>query len=275
MFEVAEKDQQSQITQAKDMIRKGAKVLIVVCVDQNEAAQIVELAHQENVKVIAYDRLIKGCQLDYYVSANSTRIGEFMATYLTSLEPKGKYALIPGSKYDDNAMKIFLGQMNVLQPFMESGDIQLVYSEFTEDWTPAEGALHTNAIFDQNPEGITAILAGSDAITDGVLQVLKEKQLEGKVLVSGQDAELDNIKAIIRGEQTCDGLKPLTEMAKITAEIAIAIANGEALDMNFTLQSNGKAMVKSIILDAVIVNKNNIESTVIASGFHTSAEINQ
>ena len=275
MLEVADNDQEKQIAQAEDMIKNGAQVLIVISINQDKAAKIVELAHNANVKVIAYDRLINGCKLDYYITANSTHIGELQASYLTSLKPKGKYALICGSKYDNNSMRLFLGQMNVLQPFMERGDIQLVYSEFTEDWTPTEGALHANRLFDQNKDSITAIITGSDAIADGVIKVLKERGQDGKVLVAGQDAELDNIKEVKNGVQTCDILKPLKEMASTTAQLAVSLALEKPIKMKFTNESNGKALVKSILIDATVINRNNIESTVVASGFHTSSELNQ
>lgn len=275
MLEVADNNQQKQIEQAATMIRNGAKVLIVVPINQDEAAKIVEMAHEADVKVIAYDRLINGCKLDYYISANSTQIGELMASYLTSLKPQGRYALIPGSKYDNNSMRLFLGQINTLQPFMEKGDIQVVYSEFTENWTPAQGKLHANLALDQSTDTLTAIITGSDAIADGVLEVLKERGLEGKIMVAAQDAELDNVQAIIRGAQTCDILKPLKEMASITADLAVSLAMEKPISLKFTTESNGKSLVKSILIDAILVNKNNIESTVVASGFHTSAELSR
>lgn len=275
LFEVADNDQAKQIVQAEEMIKNGAKVLIIVPIDQDESAKIVEMAHEAGVKVIAYDRLINGCKLDYYITTNSTQIGGLQASYLTSLKPRGKYALICGSKYDNNSMKLFLGQMNVLQPFMENGDIQVVYSEFTENWSAAEGALHTKRILDQNQDLITGIIAGSDAIADGVLAVLKERGLEGKVMVAGQDAELDNVKAILNVTQTCTVLKPLKEMAQKTAELAMSLALEKPLTMKFTTESNGKALVKSILINATVVNGNNIQSTVIASGFHSSAELGQ
>jgi D-xylose transport system substrate-binding protein len=158
---------------------------------------------------------------------------------------------------------------------MENGDIQVVYSEFTENWSAAEGALHARRILDQNQDLITGIIAGSDAIADGVMAVLKERGLEGKVMVAGQDAELDNVKAILNGTQTCTVLKPLKEMAQKTAELAISLALEKPLTMKFTTESNGKALVKSILINAIVVNGNNIQSTVIASGFHSSAELGQ
>jgi len=274
MLEVADNDQDKQIAQAETMIKNGAQVLIVVSINQDKAARIVELAHEANVKVIAYDRLINGSKLDYYITTNSTQVGRLQASYITSLKPKGNYALICGSKYDDNSTKLFLGQMNVLIPFMENGDIHVVYSEFTEDWTQAQGAFHTRQILEHNKDSITAIIAGSDAIADGIISVLKEKGLQGKVMVTGQDSELDNLKEIMKGNQTCTILKPLKEMAKLTSELAISLALNKPLKMEFTNESNKKAIVKSILIDATMVNRNNMKSTVVASGYHTDAEIN-
>ena len=279
----ADNDKGKQIIQAHELIDGGAKVLIIVSINQDESAKIVEYAHKKAVKVIAYDRMIEGCQLDYYVSSNSLdyyvstntkNIGEMQATYLTSLSPKGTYALICGSRYDNNSMKLFNGHMNVLQPFMENNDIQVVYSEFTDDWSASQGSFHTNQILDKYPD-ITAIIAGNDEIADGVIATLKERGLEGKVMVAGQNAELDNVRSIIHGEQTCTILKPLKEMAEVTAEIATSIAFDRPLTVKFTTESNGKALIKSVILDATLVCKNNIETTILATGYYISSQLNQ
>lgn len=271
MVDLADK-QGKQIQQAKEMIKKGAKVLIIVSTNQYESAKIVELAHNENVKVIAYDHWVDGCQLDYFVSSNSFEIGEIQASYLTSLKPTGNYALICGSKNDKNAMKLYTGQMNVLQPYMEKGNIQVVYSEFTEDSSADQGSLHANHILDQNPD-ITAIIAWNDEIAEGVITTLKERGLEGSVLVAGQDAELYNVRAIMNGEQTCTVLKPLNEMAQVTAEIAISLALDKPLTMKFSNESNGKSLIKSVLMPATLVNKNNVETTVGVSGFEALAQI--
>ena len=279
----ADSSPEKQVLQAHEMVNNGVKVLIMVSINQDVSAKIMDFAHKENVKVIAYDRLIEGCQLDYYVSANSLdyyvstnskKIGELQASYLTSLKPKGTYALICGSKYDNNSMRFFTGQMTVLQPFMENGDIQVVYNIFTDDWSAAQGSLHANQILDKYPD-ITAIIAGSDEIAEGVLATLRERGMEGIVMVAGQNAGLSNIKAIISGEQTCTILKPLKEMAEVTAEIATSIAFDRPLTINFTTESNGKALIKSVMIDAIVVNKNNIDTSILASGYYSTAQLNQ
>jgi len=274
MLEAADNNQQRQLDQAREMIKNGAQALIVIAVNQDEASQIVEIAHESEIKVIAYDRLINGCKLDYYITSNSTRIGELQASYLTSLQPKGNYALIGGSKFDNNSLRLFLGQMNVFQPFMEKGDIQLVYSEFGEEWSQEDGYRQAKIILDKYADGLTGIICGNDNQALGAIEALKESGLEKKVMVAGQDAALPNLKEIMKGNQTCTILKPLKETAQVAAKLAVELALGKPLNMKFTTESNGKALVKSILIDATVVNKNNIESTVVASGFHTKAEIN-
>lgn len=275
LLNVADNNQQKQILQAQEMIKNGAKVLIVVPIDQDGAAKIVELAHKDGVKVIAYDRLINGCQLDYYVSTNSVTTGEMEAKYLLSLQPKGNFALIGGSKFDNNSSRLFLGQMNVFQPYMERGDVHLVYSEFGDAWSKEDGYRQAKMIMDKYAEGLTGIICGNDNQALGALDALKENGLEGKVLLASQDAELENVRAIKKGLQTSTILKPLHETASITAKLAWAVARNKNFDKQFTTESNGKVLVKSILINATVVNKDNIETTVVASGFHTSGEINQ
>jgi D-xylose transport system substrate-binding protein len=62
-------------------------------------------------------------------------------------------------------------------------------------------------------------------------------------------------------------------MARITAELAVSLAQEKPLEIKFTNESNGKALVKSVMIDATVVNKNNVESTVIASGFHSASDL--
>ena len=123
LVKVADNNPQKQFAQAKELINKGAMVLVVIPVDQSTAAQIVNLAHKKEIRVIAYDRLINNCRLDYYVSTDNVRIGEIQAQYLTKIKPKGNYALIGGPSNDNNSRMLYIGQMNSLQPFAERNEI--------------------------------------------------------------------------------------------------------------------------------------------------------
>src|SRR5690554_5762455 len=116
---IAGNNAEKQLNQARELLTNGIDVLVVVPVDQFAAAQIVEEAHSKDVKVISYDRLIKNCKLDYYVSTDNVEIGRLQAEYLATLQPTGSYALIGGARSDNNSQFLYLGQMNVLQPLVD------------------------------------------------------------------------------------------------------------------------------------------------------------
>ncbi len=270
--EIADNDASKQLAQAKELLANGVDVLVVVPVDQFAAAEIVNAAHAHNVKVISYDRLIKNCKLDYYVSTDNVKIGELQAHYLTRIKPVGKYALIGGAKADNNSMFLYLGQMNELSPLVEKGDIKIIYNEFTEEWGENEGYLHTKKILKIDSK-IDAIIAGNDAIAMGVIKALREAGKEGKVLIAGMDADLANLQEIVAGHQTCTIYKPYEKMAATAAELAIKLGRGEECEKTFQTISNGKMLVPSVFHEGVVVNRENLKLTVISEGYQKAEEI--
>lgn len=268
----AENDAEKQLAQAKELLANGVDVLVVVPVDQFAAADIVSEAHKKDVKVISYDRLIKNCKLDYYVSTDNVEIGTLQAEYLTTIKPAGKYALIGGAKNDNNSQFLFLGQMNVLQPLVEKGDIEVVYKEFTQAWKEEEGYEHTKKLLEICPD-VDAILAGNDAIALGALQALNEAGKEEHILLAGMDADLKNLQEIVAGHQTCTIYKPYEKMASTAAELAVKLARCEDCENTFQTISNGVMLVPAVFHDAMIVNRENLKLTVISEGYQKEEEV--
>jgi D-xylose transport system substrate-binding protein len=270
--EIAENDASKQLAQAKELLANGVDVLVVVPVDQFAAAEIVNEAHARNVKVISYDRLIKNCKLDYYVSTDNVKIGELQANYLTRIKPVGKFALIGGAKTDNNSKFLYLGQMNELAPLVEKGDIKIVYNEFTEAWGESEGYDQTQNIL-KAVSDVDAIIAGNDAIAMGVIKALREAGKEGSVLIAGMDADLGNLQEIVAGHQTCTVYKPYEKMAATAAELAMKLGKGEGCENSFQTVSNGEILVPSILHEAMVVNRENLKLTVISEGYQKEEEI--
>jgi len=270
--EIADNDASKQLAQAKELLANGVDVLVVVPVDQLAAAEIVNEAHARNVKVISYDRLIKNCKLDYYVSTDNVKIGELQANYLTRIKPVGKYAIIGGAKSDNNSKFLYLGQMNELAPLVEKGDIKIVYNEFTDAWDEGEGYTHAMNILSSSKD-VDAIIAENDAIARGAMKALVEAGLEGKVLLAGMDADLENLREIVAGHQTCTIYKPFEKMAATAAELAMKLGAGEECEKTFQTISNGEVLVPSVFHDGVIVNRENLKLTVISEGYQKEEEI--
>jgi len=270
--QVAENDADKQLAQAKEMIANGIDVLVVVPVDQFAAAEIVNQAHAKEIKVISYDRLIKNCQLDFYVSTDNVEIGTLQADYLTTIKPTGNYALIGGDIRDNNSQLLYLGQRNTLQPLVEKGDIRIIYNEFTERWEEDEGYEHAKKILAANKK-VDAILAGNDAIALGVIRALREAGLEGEVLLAGMDADLKNLQEIVAGHQTCTVYKPYEKLASTAAELAMKMANCEECEQTFQTVSNGEILVPAVLHNGMIVNRENLKLTVISEGYQKEEEV--
>ncbi|MBI9062124.1 MAG: substrate-binding domain-containing protein [Marinilabiliaceae bacterium] len=270
--EVADSDPDMQLKQAQKLIDEGIEVLVIIPVDLQKAGEIVKLAHRNYIPVISYDRLIKDCMLDYYIATDNIHIGELQADYLTKIKPKGKYALIGGATTDNNAYLLHLGWMNVLQPFIEKGDIEIVVNEFSRYWLPDEAYQILTAYMSENSD-IDAIICGNDALASGAIMALREYEKDGRVLVAGQDADIQAVRNIVSGSQTITIYKPIESLAFAAANAAIKISDGEApSNMNITV-NNGKRLVPAILLQAQVVNRQNIKMTVISEGYLGEKEI--
>lgn len=264
-------DVELQLEQAENLILQGVDVLVVVPQDAEKSALIVDKAHQEGIKVIAYDRLIKSASLDYYVSFDSVKVGASEAQGVLDVVSKGKFAYVGGSKTDTNAFLVKEGAFKVLQPLIDSGDIEIVYNEFTDDWKQ-EIAYANLKNFLSNGGQVDAVIAANDGTAAGVIRALEERGLAGKIPVSGQDASLAAVQFVANGKQTITVYKPIKNLAYKAAEMAVAIARGENVETNNTIQ-NGTVLTPAYLLDVVSVTKSTIDETVIKDGFHTRDEV--
>lgn len=270
--QAANSDDAKQIAQAENLISQGVDVLVVVPHNAEATAAIVEKAHAAGIKVLAYDRLIKNSDLDLYVSFDNEKVGEMQAEAIVKLAPKGKFVYIGGSETDNNAHLFKKGAFNILQPLIDSGDIQVVFDQWTKDWNPANALANMENALTANDNKIDAVVAANDGTAGGVIQALAAQGLEGKIPVSGQDAELAAAQRIVEGTQTMTVYKPIKDLAEKAADLAVKLAKGEDVGADKTV-NNGKIDVPSVLLDPKAVDKSNIDATVIADGFHSKEDV--
>jgi D-xylose transport system substrate-binding protein len=270
LIDVANGDDRLQINQAENMLTQQVDVLIVAPHNGVAAAAIVEAAHRQGVPVISYDRLIRNADVDLYVSSQVVKIGEMQAQYL--LDHVGKkpanFVIVGGSPTDNNALLLHQGQMNVLKPAIDRGDVKIVKDEYAKEWqaTAAQNIVE-NALTQSNNK-VDAVLASNDGTARGAISALEEQGLAGKVVVSGQDADLASLKLILFGKQTMTVYKPIKPLADAAVDAAIKLARGEKVETHDTV-NNGKLDVPSILLDLIAVDKSNILTTVVKDGYQS------
>lgn len=271
----ANSDDTRQVRDIESLISRGVDVLVVVPHNGAAMTRAVKSANQAKIPVISYDRLILNADIAYYLSFDNVKVGEAQATYLTSHLPEDRPARIVriyGAPTDNNAKLFKQGQDNILDPLIKSGKIVVVHEDWALDWKPEVAKRIMNAAITKAGREIDAVLASNDGTAGGAIQSLVEEGLGGKVLVTGQDADLAACQRIMRGTQAMTVYKPLKTLATNAARIAVAVARGEKPDATSTVD-NGLKQVPSIFEQIVSVNKDNLQSTVVADGFHSAADL--
>lgn len=269
----AENNEQLQIEQANKLIDQGADILIVIAVNQNTAAAIVRDAHNRNVKVIAYERLIQNADLDFFVAFDHYKVGEQMANYVYKLKPEGSYVMLGGDKTDKNAILIKKGWHNVLDNAINQKKIDLQYDIFIEDWSSENAEHEISRYIKLSGKVPDVILASNDGIAEGVSKVLARDNAENSIILTGLDAELAACKRIVKGKQTITVYKPLKKEAEIAAQLAVDFVTGKKYTGNIVSTNNGRIDVPSVLIDPVVVDASNLKQTVVADGFYSEQEI--
>ena len=285
------------------MITKGAEALIIASIDGTTLSQVLQDAADADIPVIAYDRLIRDSEnVDYYASFDNYIVGVQQATSLlnglglTDLEgepaadaPAGPFniELFAGSPDDNNATFFWNGAIDTLQPLIDDGT--LVVKSGQTDFEQAAILRWDGEVAQERMENIltstysdgstvNAVLSPYDGLSRGIISALTDAGYsvgEGWPIISGQDAELDSVKAINSGEQYATIFKDTRELAKVAVDMASAILNGEEPEVNNTEDyDNGVKVVPSYLLESAIVVKDNITEILVDSGYWTEEEIN-
>ena len=268
LYSNADQDAAKQQSQAEAALASGVRVLVLDPVDSNSAVSIVAAANAQNVPVIAYDRLVTGGKLAFYVSFDNENIGVLQATaFAKKLEKDGTgggILMLNGSPTDPNAPLFKAGAHSVID-----GSGLTVLNEYdTPDWSPDKAQDWVAGQITQFEGRIAGIYAGNDGTAGGAISALKAANVSPLPIVSGQDAELAGIQRIVAGDQYLTIYKAMRAQAELAAEVAVKLANGEKV--------SGESVVDgtpTTLLDAVVVTRENIMDTVVADGVFTVEQI--
>ena len=311
-LQYAEDDIPTQVSQIENMITKGAEVLIVASIDGTtlsdalqkaaDATQVLQDAADSKIPVIAYDRLIRDSEnVNYYATFDNFKVGQQQAWSLlnglglTDLEgkpvdgaPAGPFniELFAGSADDNNATFFFNGAMQELQPLIDAGTL-VVKSKQTDFNTVAtlrwDGEVAQkrmeNILTSTYSDGtkVNGVLSPYDGLSRGIISALTDAGYSVGAewpVITGQDAEIDSVKAINSGEQFATIFKDTRELAKVAVEMTVAVLNGTEPTVNDTkTYDNGKKVIPSMLLSPTIVVKDEISSVLVDSGYWTQAEI--
>ena len=300
-LQYAENDIPTQVNQVDNQITNGAKVLIIASIDGTALTSQLQNAADNDIKVIAYDRLIRNSpNVDYYATFDNEQVGVDQANSLLvglgllnddgspgSATGPFNIELFAGSPDDNNATFFFNGAMKTLQPYIDKGTL-VVKSGQTDfqtvailRWDPATAQNRMdNLLTSTYADGskVDGVLSPYDGLSIGILSALKSAGYgttgQPYPIVTGQDAEVPSVKSIIAGEQFSTIFKDTRDLASTAVAMAGAVLQGETPEVNDTsTYDNGVKVVPTQVLTPVIVNKENYEKVLVDSEYYTADQL--
>jgi putative multiple sugar transport system substrate-binding protein len=292
-LQYADDDIPNQLAQIENMVTKGSKVLVIAAIDGTTLSDVLQKAADKGVKVIAYDRLIKGSKnVDYYATFDNFQVGVLQAAYIEKAldlkAGKGPFniELFGGSPDDNNAFFFYNGAMSVLKPYIDSGKLVVRSKQMGMDkvstlrWDGAVAQARMDNLLSAyyTKDKVDAVLSPYDGLSIGIISSLKGVGYGTPKLpmpvVTGQDAEVQSIKSILKKEQTSTVFKDTRELAKVTVAMVDAMMAGKAPEVNDTkTYNNGVKVVPSYLLKPVSVDITNWKPVLVDSGYYKESQV--
>ena len=132
----AQSSSSKQLSDVEALMAQGVDALIVLAQDTEAVIPAVQMAADEGIPVVAYDRLIEDPRA-FYLTFDNVEVGRMQARAVFAAQPTGNYVMIKGSPTDPNADFLRGGQQEIIQAAVDSGDITIVGEAYTDGWLPA------------------------------------------------------------------------------------------------------------------------------------------
>ncbi|MBO4785349.1 MAG: sugar-binding protein [Lachnospiraceae bacterium] len=289
-LQYASNDINTQVTQIENMISSGCDVLVIASIDGDSLGTVLEQAKQKKIPVIAYDRLIMNSDaVTYYATFDNymvgTKQGQYIEEQLGLKEGKGGYnmEIFTGDPGDNNARFFYGGAMDVLNPYIEAGQITVPSGQIdfdtvaTANWASDAAQARMEAIISSNyADGtkLDAVLCSNDSTAFGVTNALVANNISPYPIITGQDCDIANVKNMLDGKQSMSIFKDTRTLAQKTVEMVDAILKGGTAPTNDTsTYNNGVKVVPSYLCEPVFADVNNYKELLIDSGYYTADQL--
>ncbi len=294
-LQYAEDDIPNQLAQIENMMTKGVDALVIAAIDGTTLTNALANAAALDIPVVAYDRLIRDTEnVDYYATFDNFQVGVQQAnTLVEGLEERfpdqdtWNVELFGGSPDDNNAYFFYDGAMSVLQPMIDEGRIEIPSGQKGMDtvgtlrWDGSVAQSRMDNLLSANYTGdrsVHGVLSPYDGLSIGIISSLKGVGYGSgdtpMPIVTGQDAEIPSIKAILRGDQYSTIFKDTRELADVTVGMVDALLQGGEPEINDNeTYDNGVKVVPSYLLEPMPVTEENWKEVLVESGYYTEDQI--
>ena len=288
-LQYASNDVQTQVSQIENMINSGCNVLVVAAIEGSSLGEAMDMAAENNIPVIAYDRLIMNSDaVSYYATFDNYKVGQVQGQYiidqldLENTTDTFTMEITAGDPGDNNAGFFYDGAMDLLKPYIDDGTLvvksgQVDFAEVaTPAWATETAQSRMETILSSNyaNEDLDVCLCSNDSTALGVENALAANYKGEYPIITGQDCDIENTKNMIAGKQSMSVFKDTRTLASQVVKMVGQILNGEEVDVNDTeTYNNGNAVIPSYLCDPVFADANNYKELLIDSGYYTEDQL--
>lgn len=290
-LQYADNEVQQQVSQIENMITKGVELLIIAPVDGSSLSAVLSEAKAEGIYVIAHDRFLTDTKdVDIFGTFDNNRVGELQGEFivdqldLENEEDPFNLEIVSGSLDDNNAAYFLDGAMDILQPYIDSGKLVVQSGQTSREQTStdawqtdvAQARMDNILTAYYTEETLDVVLCSNDSTALGAISALKSAGYGSDDLlmpiITGQDCDTANVKAIVAGEQSMSVFKDTRALAKMIANMAKTFVEGGVPETNMTYD-NGAKEIPAYALEPIVVTKENYNEKLIDSGYYSEDEL--
>ena len=259
-------DVEKQKEQIEYLVDKGVDCLVIIPVDGGAIKDSINLAKENGIPVVSYDRLIPNADTDLYISFDNNMVGEMLGNAVVSEEAKS-VVMICGPLTDNNVPMVNAGFISV----MEENNVEILDTYYCDGWKAELGGAYVYDNMDLIKEA-DAIMCGNDDVASSVIRALAVSRLAGVIPVVGQDADLPACQHIVEGTQLMTVYKPVGKLAEQAAQLSYILASGEDISVDSVI-NDGTYQIPYVAVEPVAVTKDNMDEIIIDSGFHAKEDV--
>ena len=289
-LEYAANDVATQLSQVENMIDSGCDLLIIAAIEGSSLGEALDMAEQMNIPVIAYDRLLmENDTVDYYVTFDNYMVGTIQGQYIVDTlnldNVSGSFTIefTAGDPGDNNALFFYIGAMDVLNPYIDSGKLVCVSGQTdfsdvaTASWKTENAQSRAETVLNAyyaDGTNIDAWLCPNDSTALGVENALEYCYFGSYPIITGQDCDISNIKNMLAGKQSMSVFKDTRTLAQRVALMADQILQGQTVEVNDTeTYDNGKKVVPAFLCEPTLVTSSNYIEILVDSGYYTEDQL--
>ncbi|MEG0857744.1 MAG: sugar ABC transporter substrate-binding protein [Terrisporobacter sp.] len=291
-LQYANNDIATQVSQIENMITGGCELLVIASIDGGSLSTVLTEAKNEEIPVIAYDRLIMDTDaVSYYATFDNYKVGQIQGQYIVDTlkldEEKGPFnlELFTGSSDDNNCHFFFGGAMDVLQKYIDDNKLvvksgQTKFEEVaTPNWSTEESQKRMDNILTANYSGgekLDVVLSSNDSVANGITNALKAAGYtkDNFPVLTGQDCDITSVKNILAGTQSMSVFKDTRTLADQVVKMVTQIMKGETVDVNDEKSyDNGKGIIPTYLCEPIFADVDNYKKLLIESEYYTEDQL--